>query len=268
MEEGERWRRFADSFQNADHCYRVRHVPKLSEIDALPSFQNESVKCYSCEEKAFRVYCETNGKAYATVLESSDSCWDIAVREDLHPWGSEVEHLFVMYGLPRCLLRRDRLLLHCAYILTEYGAVVFTAPSGTGKTTQAELWRKHRGSRIINGDRAILGFDQGKATVHSFVHSGSSDCCENVSAPLAAIVCLSQAKENRVTQLRGMQALRRLLQGTYLLPEFREDMPKLVELSQRFCQEVPLLHLACLPDGTAVDALEAAFVELNIGIQP
>ena len=76
------------------------------------------------------------------------------------------------------------------------------------------------------------------------------------TAPLLAVVSLSQARENTVTVLQGMQALRALLRGTYLLPELREDMDALMLLAEQISGAVPVLHLACLPEESAVEALE------------
>ncbi len=75
-------------------------------------------------------------------------------------------------------------------MLTKYGAVLFTAPSGTGKSTQAELWRKHRGASIINGDCTLIAEDDGVFTAFGFPFSGTSGIFENRKAPIAAVVYL------------------------------------------------------------------------------
>lgn len=256
LETEERWQRFSADFAEPDHCYRLSYLPGEPAFFGEETYGDGRVSCGLLEGKPLRVYYRSDHRAYASVLEQSPELWEITLRQELLPWGSKVEHLFVPYGLPRSLLYHESLLLHGAYILTEYGAVVFTAPSGTGKTTQAELWRAHRGSRIINGDRVILSLRDQRPMAHGMVHSGSSADCENVTAPLAAVVSLSQAKENTLTPLHGLQALRALLRGTYLLPEFREDGDRLVRLAERLCRAVPVLHLACLPHVSALELLE------------
>ena len=45
-------------------------------------------------------------------------------------------------GIFRMLAKRGGVVLHSSYVLTKQGeALLFSAPSGTGKSTQAELWR-------------------------------------------------------------------------------------------------------------------------------
>ncbi len=263
LEAEERWQRFSAQFDRPDHCYRLSYAPGEPECTEAAEYRDERVKCCHRNGRPLRIYYRSDHRAYASVLEKRPDTWDITLRQELLPWGSRLEHLFVLYGLPRALLRHGSLLLHGSYILTDRGAIVFTAPSGTGKSTQAELWSAHRGSTVVNGDRVILSIENGRAYAHGMVHSGSSPECENISAPLRAVVCLSQAQENRVGSLKGMQALRALLRGTYLLPEFREDMDHLMGLARQLCEAVPVLHLACLPDVTAVETLETALAAID-----
>ena len=58
--------------------------------------------------------------------------------------------------LSHILLKFDAFVLHGAHIVVDGEAIVFSAPSGTGKSTQAELWRRHRSAAVINGDRVLV----------------------------------------------------------------------------------------------------------------
>lgn len=61
-----------------------------------------------------------------------------------------------LFSFERRMICHESLILHCAYIKHEGKAILFSAPSGTGKSTKADLWEKYRGSRTVNGDRALL----------------------------------------------------------------------------------------------------------------
>lgn len=77
-----------------------------------------------------------------------------------------VDPMFLaMFAMARHMMRRDALVLHCAYMQREGKAILFSAPSGTGKTTQATLWEKHRGTRVVNGDKALIRRVDGYAAV-------------------------------------------------------------------------------------------------------
>lgn len=253
---GERWRLFSASILQPDHTYYICFTDGLIMPAEEIVFRGEFVSCAFKDGKSCRWYRNARGETYAEISELSDNYWELRLRRELLPWGSEIDHLFPLLGFSRVLLHHDKLLIHGAYILCEYGGILFTAPSGTGKTTQAELWRSHRSARIINGDRAILSLNGDHAMIHSFTHSGSSPDCKNLDSSLFAVVSLSQGQKNTITDLRGMDAIRSLIQGSYLLPEFRQDLPQLLTLAERFSHSVPLLHLSCLPDVTSVETLD------------
>ena len=50
--------------------------------------------------------------------------------------------------------------MHASLIARNEIGIMFIGPSGIGKTTQAELWKKYREAQIINGDRGIYKTDR------------------------------------------------------------------------------------------------------------
>ena len=51
------------------------------------------------------------------------------------------------------MLAKDAMVLHCSVLKVKSGVILFSGPSGIGKSTQAGLWTKYRKARVINGDR-------------------------------------------------------------------------------------------------------------------
>lgn len=120
----------------------------------------------------------------------------------------EAEHYFLgssgvfnRIGAEQLLLQHNRLMLHASFIKYEGKGILFSAPSGMGKSTQAELWRSIRGAEVINGDRAALGCEGGEWTAWGIPYAGTSGIYRNEKALLSAIVVLGQAKENRIRRL-------------------------------------------------------------------
>jgi hypothetical protein len=85
---------------------------------------------------------------------------------------------------------------------------------------------------------------------------GSSGVCENESFPLEAIVYLSQAPKTEILPLRGVQAFRRVWEGCSVNVWNVEDVSTCTDAVLDVVQRVPVFHLACTPDETAVEALE------------
>lgn len=148
------------------------------------------------------------------------------------------------------------LLLHASHI--QYGgkAIVFTAPSGVGKSTQAALWKKYRGARIVNGDKTLLTEGTKGPEAAGIPYAGTSGICENSCAPLRAVVVLEQAGENVLTRLRGGRAAAALMKGVIHCPWHGEDTGRALDLLIRAAEKVPVYLLQCLPEESAVDCLE------------
>lgn len=156
--------------------------------------------------------------------------------------------------LSHLLLRFDAFVLHGAYILVNGEAIVFSAPSGTGKSTQAELWRKHSGAAVINGDRVLVRKSSDGFTAGGIYFAGTSGICENVTAPLRAIVVLGQAKGNSLRRCTGSQALRSLF-GQCACCDIDGEPMRLVGLLSELINSTEILRLDCLPDASAVETL-------------
>ena len=240
FEVGERWELFlSDRRDDADYRITRSYVPTLPQREGAHYFY-DGVKC----------------KNYAMTCEHGNHLEVLALQETL-PWGLKLRQLYEEFALPHILLLKERLVLHASYICYADRAILFTAPSGTGKSTQAELWRLHRGAEILNGDRAVIGLREGVPYAFGFPMSGSSDYCVNRSLPLCAVVHLSQGPENVIRRLKGREALRVLLNGTYSDPKHPEDFIRNMNTAISLL-DTPVFTLSCRPDVGAVEALEEA----------
>lgn len=160
--------------------------------------------------------------------------------------------------LEHLVARENGFLFHSSYIDWNGQAILFTAPSGTGKSTQADLWHQYRGTQILNGDRSVIRSENGKIMVAGIPLAGSSQYCQNKSLPLAAVVYLEQAPETTIRKVRGFEAIRRLWEGASVNTWDQEDMRRVSSVIMETAESVPVFHLACTPDLSAVLALEKA----------
>lgn len=154
------------------------------------------------------------------------------------------------------LARHGGFLLHASYIDVNGEAILFTAPSGTGKSTQASLWCNLRGAELINGDRAAVTVGENGVFACGVPYSGSSPVRKNVTCPLNAVVFLSQAKETTIHRLEGMAAFCKIWEGCSVNTWDPEDMNLCAQAVMNMLSRVPVYHLACTPDDSAVRILE------------
>lgn len=161
----------------------------------------------------------------------------------------EAEHL---------LAQNNSFILHCSYIERNGKAILFTAPSETGKSTQADLWNQLRGAKIINGDRAAIRIVDGQIYAEGIPFAGSSQYCENRSLPIDAIVYLGQALQTTIRKTEGYQAFMKIWEGVSVNSWDKKDVEQVSQVVSEVVQEIPIFHLTCTPDESAVIALEEA----------
>ena len=161
-----------------------------------------------------------------------------------------------LLALDRRQIGLNAMVLHCAYIDYHGEAILFSAPSETGKTTQGNLWEKHRGARTVNGDRGLLQKKNGKWFVRGWPVCGSSEVCHNEEMPIRAIVMLSQAPADTAQLLHPMKAFSQIYSQITINRWNKQANLKTMELIENLISEVPVYHLACTMNESAVLTLE------------
>lgn len=204
-----------------------------------------------------RYFGTTWQKAYARAMSRGREC-RVEVKASECAEGITARTVLAIMRMPHLAAQTDGVIIHCSFIAHEGRAILFTAPSGTGKSTQAELWRDLRGARVINGDRALIRRVGGQIMAEGIPFSGSSHDCENASFPLAAIVYLAQAPKTEISRLGGYRAFSRIWEGININTWEQSDVEKASGLVQDLAVSVPIYYLPCTPDESAVAALEQA----------
>lgn len=166
-----------------------------------------------------------------------------------------------LIGLETLLMRYGGLMLHAAFVRWQEKGILFTAPSGTGKSTQANLWAKYEGAEILNGDRAGLRCMEGRWTAFGLPLAGSSYIYRNESAPADTIVVLRQSPENRIRRLGPAEAFRYLYPEVTVHQWHRPWVEKASSMLLDLISHVPVWLLECRPDQGAVRLLKETIME-------
>lgn len=204
-----------------------------------------------------------NPNFYACYRETSaDSAQVVLARDRIRELN--IDPMFTsLLALERRFVKRDQMILHCAYVEYQGEAILFSAPSETGKTTQANLWEKYRGGRTVNGDRSLLGKIGGRWTAQGWPVCGTSEVCNNESIPVRAVVMLSQEPENRAERLTPGHAFPLLYSQITVNKWNIQDHLHTIDLIEEFLGSVPVLHLGCTISEEAVLCLENALQNLD-----
>ena len=155
------------------------------------------------------------------------------------------------------LLERNTILLHGSTLALDGKGYLFTARSGTGKSTHTRLWREVFGCRVqmVNDDKPFAQISATGITVWGSPWSGKHGLDTNIGVPLAGICLLERGLENIIRQAEPAQ-LKELLKG--FRPRTEAQAASYEALLEQLLQQIPLWHLYCNknPDAAAV-AFEA-----------
>lgn len=253
----EDWRIFESEFDNPDFSVNCNISDALPEPDGDFCGKSGEFSVYCSGETVFR-------KRDMGILPGVISKYNYISASDCQLYFTPesfpvfLDERFFWSSVPfaQYLLTREAALIHASFIDVGGSAVLFSAPSGTGKSTQAELWRVHRGADVINGDKAGIFFENGKAFAGGVPVSGTSQICKNRSLPLKAIVLLSQGEENIAKHLKGIEALQGVVKNIYLDLLAPLENKMCIDFAIKLLSSVPVISLQCTPDERAVEELE------------
>ena len=161
----------------------------------------------------------------------------------------------------RMLEDYDGFFFHSSSLCLDGEGYLFTAQSGTGKSTHTSYWRELFGDKVtmINDDKPIIRKIGGKFYVCSTPWMGKSNIGTNLNAPVKAVYVLKRGKENSAEQVSPARVFRELLEAT-LLPDKRENTAKLLELYDGLFSQAKLIELYCKPE---IEAAKTAYNAVN-----
>lgn len=223
-------------------------------VDTLPAPSGVQVSCrYYDGDTTW--YCVGRGyPPYAMTRHGAQEIRCYYLRDQEHRLRRSL-HMCDLLGLERIFPLNQTMLLHCAFIRINGKALLFSGPSGIGKSTQANLWQRHTDAELCNGDRAALRLTDGQWWAHGLPYAGSSHVFRNVRAPCRGIVMLGQAPENRLWHLSPREAFASLYPQLTLHHWEKDTVECVSTLLVKLISQIPVYRLDCMPDESAVRLL-------------
>lgn len=201
-----------------------------------------------------------NGEKYAS--DKFDIA-DISVPYDDRPFPdyADTEHYKdVVVHMRECnkfykaLLRFNGLLLHASAVVVDDKAYLFSAPSGTGKSTHTELWLKKFKNRayILNDDKPAIRIINDSVYAYGTPWSGKNDISVNIGVPVQGICFLQRDTNNWIERIDSKTAAVRMFHAT-LRTLTQEQIALLLPLLDSIISKIPIYVMGCRPDLESVD---------------
>lgn len=219
----------------------------------------------------FRAYLSDDVPSFSVAVTREDIAFEQqdlleeALREGFKPrtfTDPFLERAAIQRRFAEFLLAHDTLLLHGSAIALDGQGYLFTADSGTGKSTHTRLWREVFGARavMVNDDKPFIQLTRDGALLHGSPWSGKHGLDTNIAVPLKGICLLRRGSENVIWPATAEELLPMLEKQAYT-PLTVEKTAVSHSLLLRLSQQVPLWHMACNKDPDAARIAATAMGE-------
>ena len=254
--ENDRLALFRTECERADEKFTLEMTDDLRLPGGEPVFKDEFVWHYRDGEREARVTFDERSDGILMIDTEEENGHRVLYNEaHIDYLGSNLAQKIM--DVPRRIIRHGGIFLHSSYIDVNGEAILFTAQKQVGKSTQAKLWRDLRGAEIVNGDRAILRrAEDGHWFAWGSPYCGTSKICNNRSLPVKAVVILSQGEVSKATRAGVRQSFAAMLDGCSFNTWDRRQTESAARICGDIITEVPFYSLSCVPDESAVKALE------------
>ena len=182
-------------------------------------------------------------------------CAEAGITSYVDPSDGTLELLAVHRVLAEYCAGKGYLLFHGSAIAVDGETYLFTAPSGTGKSTHTRLWRERFGDRaeMVDDDKPFLKITDSGVTVFGTPWNGKHRLGGNLARPLKAVILLERDTTDHIEPLDARDAFPALFQQSYSAADPAAKMRTMQMLGQ-LCHRVALYRLGCTmrPEAAAV----------------
>ena len=226
-------------------------------------FAGKTVEVNSLHEAVHR-YCaayRTDAPAdFSVTISQEDIEYERAREETPGHADAYLEELAVYRKVSEKMPYYDTILFHGSVIAVDGAAYVFTAKSGTGKSTHTALWRRLFGDRavMVNDDKPLLHVGD-VVTAYGTPYDGKHKLSNKIAVPVKAVCILERAEENSIVKITCSEAYPMLVQQAYR-PVDTAAMQKTLSLIDKMADSVELYRLGCNMDP---DAARVAYEGMN-----
>lgn len=202
--------------------------------------------------------CESYKSSGEPVMTVKTDPYDEAHAVMDRPSKEDREYICCSAAFCRDVIGYGRFFLHASAVVYEGAAYLFSAPSGTGKSTHTALWRNlFSQSYILNDDKPVIWPEQERITVWGTPFSGKTDLQINRGVPLKAICFLEQDSENQIRQVTEAKALALMLNNTWR-PKNHHSMELLLDMMEQVVTRINVYEMHCTKE------LEAAKLSYRV----
>ena len=258
-----------DDNEDANIIYNVKFVDECPACDWKKVVSKNNIIVYNNNGyEARSLIMPYENVVYGLYIErETDGQYkeiDVYIRNDKKELMIYDTFFVSLFALERHMMKVDEYVLHCSYVVYNNKAILFSGPSGIGKSTQGNLWVKYMGAKVLNGDRAVIGKKDGKWYVYGCPVCGSSEICFNEKNELATIVFLDQDRVDSIERANPLLMVKSLYSQITINSWNNDFINNALNSIETIINEVPIFEQKCTMEKTAPECLLNALMEEKI----
>lgn len=250
---------FESTFEEADLYYTFYTDRNPGLPDIPPIYRKPDILVFRQPSGLeSRLLLLPDGQTVYAYLEETDSRHTEIYFHPAYTFLLSTDTIFhSMLALEKHLFLRNSFAFHCAYLDFEGKAILFSGPSGIGKTTHTNLWCQYLPgqAQVLNGDKCLLSRERDTFFANGWPICGSSGICHNERREVRAIVLLQQAPDNQLLAEKKVFTFRRVLEQLTVNYWNRAFTDAAMSFTESLLSAIPCFTYACNISYEAVDIL-------------
>lgn len=172
----------------------------------------------------------------------------------------EIEYIFLGQLFYRHILKYNGILLHSSCVVKDNQAYLFSAPSGTGKSTHTNLWlEEFKDAYILNDDKPAIIFKDNTLYAAGTPFSGKHDISKNLLVPIKGICFIERSLNNWIKEISSKQAIFEILNQTERIP-YENDMTLILSHIENIVKNTKIYKMGC---NISIDAVYTSFNKMS-----
>ena len=242
--------------------FQVKLADEIFQIECMYSDTKEFLSEYLAEEESISSHTVSVGPDDILFEKERSRMSAEAEGREVIKWSDAyLEKLAVYRKIAEILPGLGGILYHGSVVAVDGKGYLFTAVSGTGKSTHTRLWREYLGERavMINDDKPLICIKDGEVLVYGTPWDGKHHLSMNASVPLVSIVDLERGEKNHIEKADPMAIYPLLLQQMYR-PKDPAALAQSLKILDQLMKQVHFYRLKCNMD---IEAAKVAFDTLG-----
>jgi hypothetical protein len=225
--------------------FKILIADRVVGVSALFASSKECCSDYLCDAEAdFSVEISSDDIAFEEVLTEQERATEGLPYRKMEKF--LLERTALQRKIAEKLFEFNTLLFHGSVIAVNGEGYLFTAKSGTGKSTHTRLWREMLGDRaiMVNDDKPFLNVINDGVRVYGSPWNGKHGIGNNINVPLKAICILERGEYNEISRITAKEAVPMLLQQSNR-PMQSRLLPKYLDLLEKIAENTAFYRLKC-----------------------